>query len=112
MYFLLDLIEVQILVLKIPGCQIFYSVKLDVNEIKREIYFWNQQPSYINALHSDSIPNYIAGRKSIVGRRGLFAWLWKMERVLRWALSGHSPRIRRQASVLSANFISGLTQRF
>ena len=47
----------------------FYSIKLDVNEIKREIYFWNQQPSYINALHSDSIPNYIAGRKSIVGRR-------------------------------------------
>ena len=49
----------------------FYSVKLDVNQIKREIHFWNQQTSYINALHSDSIPNYIAGRKSIVGRRGL-----------------------------------------
>ena len=47
----------------------FYSVKLDVNQIKREIHFWNQQTSYINALHSDSIPNYIAGRKSIVGRR-------------------------------------------
>ena len=48
----------------------FYSVKLDVNQIKREIHFWNQQTSYINALHSDSIPNYIAGRKSIVGRCG------------------------------------------
>ena len=47
----------------------FYSVKLDVNQIKQEIHFWNQQTSYINALHSDSIPNYIAGRKSIVGRR-------------------------------------------
>ena len=47
----------------------FYGVKLDVNQIKQEIHFWNQQPSYINALHSDSIPNYIAGRKSIVGRR-------------------------------------------
>ena len=47
----------------------FYSVKLDVNQIKREIHFWNQQSSYINALHSDSIPNYIVGRKSIVGCR-------------------------------------------
>ena len=49
----------------------FYSVKLDVNQIKREIHFWNQQTSYINALHSDSIPNYITGRKSIVGRRDM-----------------------------------------
>ena len=55
---------------KNTGMPDFYSVKLDVNQIKREIHFWNQQTSYINALHSDSIPNYIAGRKSIVGRRG------------------------------------------
>ena len=54
----------------------FYSVKLDVNQIKREIHFWNQQTSYINALHSDSIPNYIAGQKGIVGRRAeVVKWL-------------------------------------
>ena len=53
----------------------FYGVKLDVNQIKQEIHFWNQQPSYINALHSDSIPNYIAGRKSIVGRRDMCIFL-------------------------------------
>ena len=41
------------------GLPDFYSVKLDVIGFQQKLHFWNWETSYINALYSDSIPNYL-----------------------------------------------------
>ena len=48
---------------KKAGMPDFYGVNLDVNQIKWKLHFWNREMPCINALHSDSIPNYIECQK-------------------------------------------------
>ena len=35
--------------------------------MKQELYFWNQETSYMNALYSNSCPNYIEYLKILKG---------------------------------------------
>ena len=44
---------------KSSGLPDFYSVKLDVIGFQPKLHFWNRETSYINALYSESIPNYL-----------------------------------------------------
>ena len=44
---------------KSSGLPDFYSVKLDVIGFQLKLHFLNRETSYINALYSDSIPNYL-----------------------------------------------------
>ena len=44
---------------KSSGLPDFFSVKLDVIGFQPKLHFWNQEASYINALYSDSLPNYL-----------------------------------------------------
>ena len=50
---------------KNAGMPDFYSVNLDVNQIKWKLHFWNWETSYMNALYSESIPNFVQTYQSL-----------------------------------------------